>query len=133
MRRILTDHARRRAYVKHGGGVRHVVLDDVPDIVAPATSSSRWTRRSRSSRASTRSWPNRRAALLRRTGASGDRERARDLERHGGAPFRIAKAWLYRRLKTEGSAVEHERWRRIETLFDEATGLPPARADAFVL
>ena len=34
MRRILTDHARRRAYGKHGGGLRRVVLDDVPDIAA---------------------------------------------------------------------------------------------------
>ncbi len=32
MRRILTDHARRRAYGKHGGGLRRVLLDDVPDI-----------------------------------------------------------------------------------------------------
>lgn len=34
MRRILTDHARRRSYGKHGGGMRRVVLDDVPDIAA---------------------------------------------------------------------------------------------------
>jgi RNA polymerase sigma factor (TIGR02999 family) len=34
MRRILTDHARRRSYVKHGGGVRLVVLDEVPDVAA---------------------------------------------------------------------------------------------------
>lgn len=34
MRRILTDHARRRSYVKHGGGMRRVVLDDVPDVAA---------------------------------------------------------------------------------------------------
>ena len=32
MRRILTDHARRRAYVKHGGGLRRVLLEEVPDI-----------------------------------------------------------------------------------------------------
>jgi RNA polymerase sigma factor (TIGR02999 family) len=32
MRRILTDHARRRSYGKHGGGVRRVVLDEVPDV-----------------------------------------------------------------------------------------------------
>ena len=35
MRRILTDHARRRSYVKHGGGLRLVVLDDVRDADAP--------------------------------------------------------------------------------------------------
>jgi RNA polymerase sigma factor (TIGR02999 family) len=34
MRRILTDHARRRAAVKHGGAVRRVLLDDVPDVAA---------------------------------------------------------------------------------------------------
>lgn len=34
MRRILTDHARRRGYVKHGGGLRRVWLDDLPDIAA---------------------------------------------------------------------------------------------------
>jgi RNA polymerase sigma factor (TIGR02999 family) len=34
MRRILTDHARRRASARHGGGARHVVLDDVPDMAA---------------------------------------------------------------------------------------------------
>ena len=34
MRRILTDHARRRSYGKHGGGVRLVVLDEVPDVAA---------------------------------------------------------------------------------------------------
>jgi RNA polymerase sigma factor (TIGR02999 family) len=34
MRRILTDHARQRSYGKHGGGLRRVVLDDVPDIAA---------------------------------------------------------------------------------------------------
>jgi RNA polymerase sigma factor (TIGR02999 family) len=38
MRRILTDHARRRAYGKHGGGAHRVVLDDVPDV--PATSAA---------------------------------------------------------------------------------------------
>jgi RNA polymerase sigma factor (TIGR02999 family) len=34
MRRILTDHARRRSSGKHGGGVRRVVLDEVPDVAA---------------------------------------------------------------------------------------------------
>jgi RNA polymerase sigma factor (TIGR02999 family) len=32
MRRILTDHARRRAAGKHGGGWRRVRLDDMPDM-----------------------------------------------------------------------------------------------------
>jgi RNA polymerase sigma factor (TIGR02999 family) len=34
MRRILTDHARRRSYGKHGGGLRRVELDGVPDVAA---------------------------------------------------------------------------------------------------
>jgi RNA polymerase sigma factor (TIGR02999 family) len=34
MRRILTDHARRRSYGKHGGGARRVGVDDVPDVAA---------------------------------------------------------------------------------------------------
>jgi RNA polymerase sigma factor (TIGR02999 family) len=32
MRRILTDHARRRASNKHGGGWRRVRLDDMPEM-----------------------------------------------------------------------------------------------------
>ena len=34
MRRILVDHARRRGYRKHGGDVRRLMLDDVPDLAA---------------------------------------------------------------------------------------------------
>ena len=34
MRRILTDHARRRSRGKRGGGMRLVVLDEVPDVAA---------------------------------------------------------------------------------------------------
>jgi RNA polymerase sigma factor (TIGR02999 family) len=34
MRRILTDHARRRAYGKHGGGARRVLLADLSEIAA---------------------------------------------------------------------------------------------------
>ena len=34
MRRILTDHARRRSAAKHGGGQRPLVLDEVPDPAA---------------------------------------------------------------------------------------------------
>jgi RNA polymerase sigma factor (TIGR02999 family) len=34
MRRILVDHARRRGRRKHGGGVWQLVLDDVPDLAA---------------------------------------------------------------------------------------------------
>jgi RNA polymerase sigma factor (TIGR02999 family) len=34
MRRILTDHARRRAAVRHGGGVRRVALEEFADLGA---------------------------------------------------------------------------------------------------
>ena len=34
MRRILVDHARRRGSGKHGGDLRPVALDDVPDLAA---------------------------------------------------------------------------------------------------
>lgn len=34
MRRILTDHARRRTRGKRGGGMRLVALDEVPDVAA---------------------------------------------------------------------------------------------------
>ena len=41
--------------------------------------------------------------------------------------FRIAKAWLYRRLsRREPHRWTAERWRRIESLFDEAAALPAA-------
>src|SRR5262249_38872975 len=34
MRRILVDHARRRGAQRHGGDVRQLVLDEVPDLAA---------------------------------------------------------------------------------------------------
>ena len=34
MRRILVDHARSRGYAKRGGDVRHLVLDDLDDLMA---------------------------------------------------------------------------------------------------
>jgi len=34
MRRILADHARRRSSGKHGGGMRQVAIDDMPDLAA---------------------------------------------------------------------------------------------------
>jgi RNA polymerase sigma factor (TIGR02999 family) len=37
MRRILTDHARKRAANKHGGGLRRVVVDDIPDVAEPGS------------------------------------------------------------------------------------------------
>jgi RNA polymerase sigma factor (TIGR02999 family) len=36
MRRILVDHARRRRYGRHGGGLRLVALDEVPDLAVPS-------------------------------------------------------------------------------------------------
>jgi RNA polymerase sigma factor (TIGR02999 family) len=35
MRRILVDHARRRAAQRHGGGGRQLALDEVPDLAVP--------------------------------------------------------------------------------------------------
>ena len=32
MRRVLVEHARRRAAAKHGGGIEKVVLDEPPDL-----------------------------------------------------------------------------------------------------
>ena len=37
MRRILTDHARRRAFGKHGGGLHRVVVEEIPDVAAPGS------------------------------------------------------------------------------------------------
>jgi RNA polymerase sigma-70 factor, ECF subfamily len=34
MRRILVDHARRRAALRHGGDVRHIALEEVADLAA---------------------------------------------------------------------------------------------------
>jgi RNA polymerase sigma-70 factor (ECF subfamily) len=34
MRRILVDHARRRGSLRHGGDVRQLMLDEVPDLAA---------------------------------------------------------------------------------------------------
>lgn len=104
MRRILVDHARRRGSRKHGGGVWQLVLDDVPDLS-----------------------PRRDVDLVALDEALGelarvDGELAKvvELRFFGGLAhdeiaavlglsnptvrrrWRLAKAWLYRRLAAEG-------------------------------
>lgn len=104
MRRILVDHARRRGSRKHGGGVWQLVLDDVPDLA-----------------------PRREVdlvaldeALVELAQVDGELAKVVDLRFFGGLAhdeiaavlglsnptvrrrWRIAKAWLYRRLADEG-------------------------------
>ncbi|HEX5042526.1 MAG TPA: ECF-type sigma factor [Candidatus Polarisedimenticolaceae bacterium] len=101
MRRILTDHARRRASVRHGGGMRLVLADEVPeqldgDVLAVDE------------------------ALTELKGVDEELARIVELRFFGGLQqeeiaailglstatlnrrFRIAKAWLYRRLRSRG-------------------------------
>ena len=61
MRRILTDHARRRACGKHGGAVRRMLLEDVPDFAATTDAgivavTRRWSSSRSSTSSSLRSW-----------------------------------------------------------------------------
>jgi RNA polymerase sigma factor (TIGR02999 family) len=109
MRRILIDHARRRASLKHGGGRQRVVLDDVPaaagrseaEIVAVDE------------------------ALAELKEVDEELEKIVELRFFGGLQldeigavlgistatvgrrFRIAKAWLYRRL-SGGDSIDGE-------------------------
>jgi RNA polymerase sigma factor (TIGR02999 family) len=103
MRRILTDHARRRSYGKHGGGVRRVVLDDAPDVAARTDAEIVAVDE----------------ALVELNEVDGELARIVELRFFGGLEhdeiaavlgvsnatvrrrFRIAKAWLYRRLSGE--------------------------------
>jgi RNA polymerase sigma factor (TIGR02999 family) len=100
MRRILTDHARRRSRVKHGGGLRLVVLDDVPEAAAHGDAALVAVDE----------------ALAELGQANEELARIVELRFFGGLEhdeiaallgvsnatvrrrFRIAKAWLYRRL-----------------------------------
>ena len=109
MRRILSDHARRRAYDKHGGGARRVVLDDVPDVAA--TSDAEIVAVDE--------------ALVELQAVDGQLAKIVELRFFGGLEheemaavlgvsevtvrrrFRIAKAWLYRRLN--GPRPSHAR------------------------
>jgi len=106
MRRILTDHARRRSYGKHGGGWRRAVLDEVPDVASRNDAGSVAVDEAR--------------VELKAV----DEELAKivELRFFGGLEhdeiaavlgvsnvtvrrrFRIAKAWLYRRLSQEEPA-----------------------------
>jgi RNA polymerase sigma factor (TIGR02999 family) len=101
MRRILTDHARRRACARRGGGARPVVLDEVPDVAA-------------SSHAEIVAVDE---ALVELQRVDGQLAKIVELRFFGGLEhdevaavlgvseatvrrrFRIAKAWLYRRLR----------------------------------
>jgi RNA polymerase sigma factor (TIGR02999 family) len=105
MRRILTDHARRRAYVKHGGGVRHVVLDDVSDVAARGDEILAVDEALTELKEVDEDLA--RIVELRFFGGLEHREIARVLGISSatvGRRFRIAKAWLYRRLKDGESA-----------------------------
>ena len=107
MRRILTDHARRRASGKHGGGVHLVVLRDVPEMAAPGETDADILAVDE--------------ALTELKGVDEELARIVELRFFGGLQqdeiaavlgvssptvgrrFRIAKAWLYRRLSGRGS------------------------------
>jgi len=100
MRRILTDHARRRAYVKHGGAARHVVLDDVPDLVARGDEILAVDEALTELKGIDEELA--KIVELRFFGGLEHREIASVLgvsDVTVGRRFRIAKAWLYRRLK----------------------------------
>ena len=108
MRRILTDHARRRGYKKRGGAARHVQLDDIPDVGA--------TRYGEIVAVD--------EALRELEAVSPDLAKIVELRFFGGFEhdeiaallgvsavtvrrrFRLAKAWLYRRLGGEGDAAD---------------------------
>jgi len=100
MRRILTDHARRRASVKHGGGLRRAMLEEVPDIATASDDGIVAVDE----------------ALLELKKVDADLAKIVELRFFGGLEhdeiatvlgvsnptvrrrFRIAKAWLFRRL-----------------------------------
>jgi len=100
MRRILTDHARRRGYGKHGGELRRVRLDDLSDIAAKSDAGLVAVDE----------------ALVELKGVNEGLAKIVELRFFGGLEhdeiaavlgvsnatvrrrFRIAKAWLYRRL-----------------------------------
>jgi RNA polymerase sigma factor (TIGR02999 family) len=107
MRRILTDHARRRSYGKHGGQMRRVLLDEIPDIAASGDAGIVAVDE----------------ALVELKEVDDELARIVELRFFGGLEhdeiatvlgvsnatvrrrFRVAKAWLYRRL----SGKENER------------------------
>ena len=108
MRRILTDHARRRGYQKRGGGVTRVSLDEVPDVGAIRFGEIVAVDE----------------ALTELEAANPDLAKIVELRFFGGFEhdeiaallgvsevtarrrFRLAKAWLYRRLSGEEAGVD---------------------------
>ncbi|HEX4952675.1 MAG TPA: sigma-70 family RNA polymerase sigma factor [Thermoanaerobaculia bacterium] len=105
MRRILVDHARRRGYRKHGGGLRQLALDEVPDPAAQRDMDLVALDE----------------ALAELAQVDGELAKVVDLRFFGGLEhteiaaalgvsnptvrrrWRVAKAWLYRRLAGERS------------------------------
>jgi RNA polymerase sigma factor (TIGR02999 family) len=105
MRRILIDHARRRSYARHGGG-RQVALDALPDVAAGGDAGIVAVDE----------------ALTELMEVDEELARIVELRFFGGLQhdevaavlgvsnvtvrrrFRIAKAWLYRRLSARGAA-----------------------------
>jgi RNA polymerase sigma factor (TIGR02999 family) len=101
MRRILTDHARRRASLRHGGGMRLVLPDEVPeqlhgDVLAVDDALTELKEIDEELA---------RIVELRFFGGLQQDEIAAVLGLSTatvGRRFRIAKAWLYRRLRGGG-------------------------------
>jgi RNA polymerase sigma factor (TIGR02999 family) len=107
MRRILTDHARRRSCGKHGGGARRVVLGEVPDVAARSDAEIVAVDE----------------ALVELNGVDEQLAKIVELRFFGGLEhheiaavlgvsevtvrrrYRIAKAWLFRRLSGNGYGV----------------------------
>ena len=135
MRRILTDHARRRGYGKHGGDSPRA-LDDLSDIAVKSDAGIVAVDE----------------ALVELKEVNEGLAKIVELRFFGGLEhdeiaavlgvsnatvrrrFRIAKAWLYRRLSQMETSVTEaaERWRRIEALFDEAAALSADERAAFL-
>ena len=108
MRRILTDHARRRGFQKRGGGVKAVSLDDVPEVGAERFGEIVAVDE----------------ALTELEAAQPDLAKIVELRFFGGFEhdevaallgvsevtvrrrFRLAKAWLYRNLRGEEPGVD---------------------------
>jgi len=109
MRRILTDRARRRASGKHGGGVARVHLEEIPDVAAHSDAGIMAVDE----------------ALTELKDVDEELARIVELRFFGGLEhdeiaavlgisvptvarrFRLAKAWLYRRLSARGPVDGH--------------------------
>ena len=105
MRRILTDHARRRSAVKHGSGRRPLVLDEVPDPAADGDAGIVAVDEALGELAQENA-ELARIVELRFFGGLDHDEIAAVLGVSDATVrrrFRIAKAWLYRRLSGRGA------------------------------